>query len=395
MKKYALCLSTALIAVVLLFSAACRNEEQSASPTTPTTTPVSTADQPTITTKTIVTGYEVIWGMDFLPNGDLLFTEKRGKLYRYAGGTTTEITGLTTDINTTGQGGLMDLRVHPNYASNGWVYATYSSSPSGSKATQLNLIRFKINGNQITNAETIFRTSATNTWQGHYGGRIEFDRAGLLYVSVGEGGPGSYGGATAPNQNGQNVKTEWGKVHRVTDSGGIPADNPVLPGNTAPTTIFSYGHRNPQGLILNPVTNQLWETEHGPRGGDEVNIVESGKNYGWPLVSYGVNYDGKPVSASPTMPGVQAPIHTWTPSIGACGMAFITNDKFKAWKGNLVAGSLALTHLNRLEISNNTVVRESRLLDGQGRVRNVKQGPDGNLYVSLEGPGRILQLSPQ
>ena len=387
---------TLFMALILTLFAACREKDETgitANP--PVTTPVGKADEPTTTTKTIVTGYEIIWGMDFLPNGDLLFTEKRGKLYRFAGGTTTEITGLTTDINATGQGGLMDLRVHPNYTTNGWVYATYSSSPSGSKATQLNLIRFKINADKLVNTETIFRTSATNTWQGHYGGRIEFDRAGLLYLSVGEGGPGSYGGATAPNQNGQNVKTEWGKIHRMTDSGGIPADNPVLPGNTAATTIFSYGHRNPQGLILNPTSGQLWETEHGPRGGDEVNIVEGGKNYGWPLVSYGVNYDGKPVSASPTMPGVQAPIHTWTPSIGACGMAFITNDKFKAWKGNLVAGSLALTHLNRLEISNNTVVRESRLLDGQGRVRNVKQGPDGNLYVSLEGPGRILQLSPQ
>ena len=387
---------TLFTALTLTLFAACREKEKTgimANP--PVVPPVGTTDEPTIATKTIVTGYEIIWGMDFLPNGDLLFTEKRGKLYRFAGGTTTEITGLPSGINTVGQGGLMDLRVHPSYAANGWVYATYSSSPSGSNATQLNLIRFKIDANQLTNLETILRTSATNTWQGHYGGRIEFDRAGLLYLSVGEGGPGSYGGATAPNQNAQNVRTEWGKIHRIIDSGGVPADNPVLPGNTAPTTVFSYGHRNPQGLILNPSTGQLWETEHGPRGGDEVNIVESGKNYGWPLVSYGINYDGKPVSASPTMPGVQDPIHTWTPSIGACGVAFITNDKFKAWKGNLVAGSLALTHLNRLEISNNTVVRESRLLDGQGRVRNVKQGPDGNLYVSLEGPGRILQLSPQ
>jgi len=381
----------ALMGIFLGVFVSCR--EQNKVGTTATTPPVVVAD-PTITTNILVTGYEIIWGMDFLPNGDMLFTEKKGALHRFANGKTTPITGLPTDINTNGQGGLFDIRVHPNYASNGWVYATYAGTAPATKFTRLNLIRFKINGNQIANLEPIFQTSATNQWNGHYGGRIEFDKAGSLYLSVGEGGPGSYGGATSPNQNPQNVKTEWGKVHRMTDAGGVLADNPILPGNTAPTTIYSYGHRNPQGLVLNPTTNQIWESEHGPRGGDEVNIVEKGKNYGWPLVSHGVNYDGKPVSNSPTMAGVQAPVHTWTPSIGACGLAFITSDKFKSWKGNLLAGGLALTHLSRCEVADGKVINSSRILNGQGRVRNVKQGPDGNLYVSVEGPGRILQLIP-
>ncbi|QJW90871.1 PQQ-dependent sugar dehydrogenase [Spirosoma taeanense] len=350
---------------------------------------------PTIRVQTLLTNYEIIWGMDFLPNGDLLFTERKGRLFRYAGGTATELTGLPTDINISGQGGLLDLRVHPAYATNGWIYCSYSSSPAGSRATQLNLIRFKINANRITNLETIFKTSATNTWYGHYGARIEFDKNGLLYFSVGEGGPSSYGGASSPNQNAQNVKTEWGKIHRMTDSGQVPADNPTLPGNTTPTTIFSYGHRNPQGLALNPFTGDLWETEHGPKGGDEVNIIQSAKNYGWPLVSYGINYDGTPISTSPTRDGIQAPVHTWTPSIGTCGLAFITSDKFKDWKGNLVTGSLPLNYLSRCAISNNKVVSEAKLLENQGRIRNVKQGPDGSLYVSIEGPGRIVQLIPE
>ncbi len=352
------------------------------------------ATEPTLRTETLLTGYEVIWGMDFLPNGDLLFTEKRGRIYRYSNGTTTELTGLPTDINAGGQGGLLDLRVHPRYATNGWVYASYAGSPSGSTAGQLNLIRFKIEGNRLTNLETIFKTSATNTWLGHYGSRIEFDWFGLLYLSVGEGGSTSYGGASSPNQNAQNVTNGWGKVHRMTDAGGIPATNPTLPGNSTPTTLYSYGHRNPQGLALHPYTGTIWETEHGPRGGDEVNIIGRGRNYGWPLVSHGINYDGTTISASPTRDGIQAPVHTWTPSIGTSGLTFLTSDKFRSWRGSLVTGSLAKAYVSRLQIRNNRVV-ETKLLEGQGRVRNVKQGPDGNLYVSLEGPGRILRLIPE
>lgn len=376
----------------------CQETETNPAAGTPaagTSTTATTSETPTLRTQTLLTGYEIIWGMDFLSNGDLLFTEKRGRMYRFSNGTTTELTGLPTDINPSGQGGLLDLRVHPNYAANGWVYASYAGSPAGSTAGQLNLIRFKIDGNRLMNVETIFKASATNLWKGHYGSRIEFDRAGLLYLSIGEGGPSTYGGASSPNQNAQNVKTEWGKIHRMTDAGGIPADNPILPGNTAPTTLFSYGHRNPQGLVLNPFTGDLWETEHGPQGGDEVNVIQKGGNYGWPLVSYGINYDGTTISANPTREGIQAPIHTWTPSIGTCGLTFITSDKFKGWKGSLVTGSLAKTYLSRLEISNNRVVRETKLLEDQGRVRNVKQGPDGSLYVSLEGPGRIVRLIPE
>ena len=347
-----------------------------------------------VVTETILTGYEIIWGMDFLPNGDLLFAEKRGRLYRRTGTTVTELTGLPTDINTEGQGGLLDLRVHPNYATTGWVYASYAATAPGTSATRLQLIRFKLAGNQLTNLEIIFRTSATNQWKGHYGSRIDFDKSGLLYLSIGEGGPSSYGGTNSPNKNAQNTQTEWGKIHRMTDAGAVPADNPVLPGNTAATTVFSYGHRNPQGLLIHPTTGEIWETEHSAKGGDEVNIVQRGKNYGWPLVSNGINYDGTAISASPTMPGVEPPIYTWTPSIGPCGLAVVTSSRFKSWNGNLLAGGLALTYLSRLTLENNKVVAEEKLLPGN-RVRNVKQGPDGAIYVSVENPGRVLKLTPR
>ena len=352
------------------------------------TTPVG---PPTVRTQTILNNYEIIWGMDFLPNGDLLFTEKRGRMYRRSGETVTELTGLPTDINTQSQGGLLDVRVHPNYASNGWIYATYAATVPNTTNTSLKLIRFKVNGNALTDVQTLLQTDATNQWKGHYGNRIEFDRNNLLYLAIGEGGPLSQGGANSPNQNAQNVRTGWGKIHRMTDSGGVPADNPVLPGNSAPTTIYTYGNRNPQGLVMNPTTGDMWETEHSAKGGDEINIVQRGANYGWPLVSYGINYDGSIISASPTAPGITDPIYTWTPSIGPSGLAFITSDSFKSWKGNLLSGGLALEYLSRLEIQGNRVVGETKLLEGN-RVRNVKQGPDGSVYVSVENPGRIIRI---
>jgi glucose/arabinose dehydrogenase len=382
---------TAFSVIVTLNLAACRQAETVTVADKNTTGPTTPGSTPTLDVQTLLTGYEIIWGMDFLPNGDLIFGEKRGRIYRRSGETVTQLTGLPTDINTSGQGGLLDIRVHPSYAANGWIYASYAATVAGTSNTGLNLIRFKLTGNALTDLQTIFRASATNQWKGHYGSRIEFDKNGLLYLSVGEGGSSSYGGASSPNKNAQNVQTEWGKVHRMTDAGAVPADNPVLPGNTTATTVYSYGHRNPQGLILHPTTGDIWESEHAAKGGDELNIVQKGKNYGWPLVSSGVNYDGSRISASPTMPGVESAIYTWTPSIGPCGLAFITSDMFKGWKGNLLVGGLALTYLSRLELNGNQVVREEKLLEGN-RIRNVKQAPDGSIYVAVENPGRLLRL---
>lgn len=386
MKKLTLSVLSALIVGASLFSSC---QQVADHETNPVPTPTNFQEQ------TILAGYEIIWGMDFLPNGDLLFTEKRGRLHRLPSGATTatEITGLPNDIYTANQGGLLDLRVHPQYASNGWIYVSYAGSTPGTQLGRLNLVRFKIANNQVTELSTIFQTDASNAWQGHYGSRIEFGPDNMLYLSIGEGGPRTYGGASSPNQNAQNVNTGWGKIHRMTDGGQVPSDNPILPGNTAPSTVYTYGNRNPQGLAFNPTTNQLWSTEHGPKGGDEVNIIQKGANYGWPLVSYGVNYDGTTISESPTRDGIQAPVHTWTPSIGTSGLAFLTNDKWGNLKGGLATGGLAEEYLSILTLSNNQITGEAKLLTGQ-RVRNVKQGPDGSLYVSLENPGRIVRITP-
>lgn len=357
-------------------------------------TEVPLTGEPTLKTNVIVNNREIIWGMDFLPNGDLLFTEKKGTIARYtANGTIQEISGVPVGIFSNGQGGLLDIKVHPNYANNGWIYISYAASESGVNGALLKLTRFKLNGNNIINTETIFQTKTPNTWYGHYGSRIIFDKAGFLYLSIGEGGYTSYGGVGSGNMNAQDTKSDWGKVHRMTDDGKLPADNPVLPGNTSATTVFSYGHRNPQGMTYDAVNNRIWENEHGPMGGDEINLVEKGKNYGWPLVSYGKNYDGVAVSSNPTANGITEPLKYWVPSMAPSGMAVITSDKFKSWKGNVLTGSLKFNYISRAVLQGTTITKDEKILEGIGRVRNVKQGPDGDIYVAVEGPGRIIRVT--
>ena len=348
---------------------------------------------PVVTMETILTGYEIIWGMDFLPNGDLIFGEKRGKLYRKDNGTVTEITGFP-EVLSAGQGGLLDIRVHPDYADNGWVYACYSAAnPAG--GALLKLVRFKIAKDQVQDIENIFTTNGSNAWYGHYGSRIMFDKGKYLYLSTGEGGVGSYGGPNTVNDNAQDGMSSWGKIHRLRDDGSIPTDNPVIPGNSGPASFFTYGHRNPQGLALHPETGEIWASEQGPRGGDEVNIIKKGANYGWPAYSIGVNYDGTTISAGHNAAGIEAPVHTWTPSIAACGIAFITSNKFKSWKGDLLVSGLVSQKLIRCVLNGDQVVEEEVLLSNSGRVRNVVQAPDGSIYVSVENPGRIIQIIPE
>lgn len=348
--------------------------------------------EPKIKFDTIIYRSSIIWGMDFLPNGNLIFTDVNGKLYiRNTLGVIDEIAGLPK-IKASGQGGLLDICVHPSYSQYGWVYITYSGfSKTGSSGGTWNFARFKIDKNSVTNWQMLMTSNSDNIWTGHYGSRIVFDNKGYLYVSVGEGGVGSYGGANSYNLNAQDVQSTWGKVHRVYDDGTVPLDNPILPGNAGPTSVYSYGHRNPQGLAINPESGDLWEGEHGPMGGDELNIIKRGANYGWPLVSSGVNYDGTSISSSPFLLGIEPAVHTWTPSIGPSGMNFITSDKFKSWKGNLLVSSLAFKYLARCVIENSKVIKEYKLLENFGRIRNVKQAPDGSMYISIEG-GIILRM---
>ena len=379
-----------IASATLLSFIACNSSNDTQTGVTKNPTPIN--ENFTLTQETVFSDRGIIWGFEFLPNADIIFTEKSGKMGIYSNGKITELSGLPTDINTDSQGGLLDICLHPDYATNGWIYASYSSSVGGKGL--VNLIRFKVEGNSIKNTENLFKSSATNQWKGHYGSRIVFDKNGFLYLSIGEGGSTTYGGENSPNLNAQNVKEAWGKIHRMTDTGKVPSDNPILAGNTSPTTVYSYGHRNPQGLVLNTDTGEIWETEHGPKGGDELNLIQKGKNYGWPLVSWGVNYDGVKISDSHNRTGIENPKSYWTPSIGACGLAYISSTKYGSWKGSYIAGGLALRNLSRVEI-NGSDVKSTTIIENAGRVRDVKMGPDGYLYLSVESPGRIVRLLPK
>ena len=373
-----------LLAINAIFS--CNSSDNSS----PVSVPETALEEPKIKMETVLTDRGIIWGFEFLPNNDIIFTEKSGKINIFSNNKITELTGGPTDIVDDGQGGLLDICLHPDYKNNGWVYASYSAVPKGGEG-QINLIRFKISGNSINNIENLFKSSATDKWRGHYGSRIVFDKKGFLYLSIGEGGTTTGGGENSPNKNAQNVKEAWGKVHRMTAEGKVPADNPILPGNTVPTTVYSYGHRNPQGLVLNTDTDEVFETEHGPKGGDELNLIKKGNNYGWPLVSFGINYDGTTISANPLREGIEPPLHYWVPSIGACGLAYVSSTKYGSWKGSFLAGGLALQNLSRVEIKSGKAIGTTPLKQ-IGRVRDVKESPDGFIYLSIEGPGRIVRL---
>lgn len=325
------------------------------------------------------------WGMVFLPNNAILISEKSGRLLLFSAGKTTEIENLP-EIYNRGQGGLMDIELHPNYVENGWIYFSYASPKGDGKGGNTAIMRAKLKNNQLVDQQMLYKAEPNSTKGQHFGSRIEFDNDGFLFFSIGERGN--------RDENPQDITRDGGKIYRLHDDGSIPTDNPFVNSSGAKTAIYSYGHRNPQGLTLHPETGVLWEHEHGPRGGDEINIIQKGKNYGWPLVTYGINYSGTKITDDTSKPGMEQPLHQWTPSIAPSGMTFVTSDKYPKWKENLLVGSLAFQYLERLEIKDNKVVYREKLLDGLGRVRNVRQAPDGFIYVAVEGKG-IYKLMPK
>jgi len=325
------------------------------------------------------------WAMAFLPNGAILTTEKAGKLLLFENGSRTEIENLP-NIYVRGQGGLMDVELHPNYDENSWIYFSYSSSEGNGSGGNTAIMRAKLVKNQLTDKKLLYK-GAPNTRKGqHWGSRLEFDDEGYLYFSIGDRGD--------RDMNPQDITRDGGKIYRIHDDGRIPNDNPFVSNAEAKKAIYSYGHRNPQGLVKNPITGKIWNHEHGPRGGDEINIVEKGKNYGWPVITFGINYSGTKITDQTAKSGMEQPVYQWTPSIAPSGMAFVTSDKYPDWKGNLLIGSLAFQYLERLELKDGKVVSREKLMDGIGRVRNVRQGPDGFIYVAVEGKG-IYRLDPK
>lgn len=365
--------------VLLLYAAtACSQQKESS---------INAVSPETInyTTEVIVPELNIPWGMVFLSDGSILLTEKEGKLIHYKDGVKLEIEGLPT-VLARGQGGLLDIELHPNYKSNGWIYLSYSSPEGEGEGANTAIMRAKIEGNKLVNSELLYKASPNSRKGQHFGSRLEFDNDGFLYFSVGDRGD--------RDTNPQDITRDGGKIYRLNDDGSIPEDNPFVNETNAKTAIFSYGHRNPQGMTRHPQTGKIWTHEHGPQGGDEINIIQSGKNYGWPVISYGINYSGTSFTDLTAKPGMEQPLFYWVPSIAPSGMTFVDSDIYPSWKGNLLVGSLKFQYVERLELKNDKIVKREKIVEGLGRVRNVKQGPDGFIYVAIEELG-IVKIIPK
>ncbi len=339
----------------------------------------------------VAEGLKNPWGLVDLGAGRMLVTERAGTLRMIQDGhlLPDPISGIPS-VYAQGQGGLLDIELHPDYQKNGWIYLAYSHEKEGKGLTKI--IRGRLKDGAFVDQETIFEAPAGDYVGGgnHFGCRMEFDGKGFLFFSIGDRGD-----KTTPENNAQKLGNVKGKIHRIHDDGRIPADNPFVSTAGAAPSIWCYGNRNPQGLRFDTKTGLLWETEHGPRGGDELNIIEKGKNYGWPVITYGVNYSGTAITDHTSEPGMEQPVTYWTPSIAVSGLEIYHGGLFPEWKGNLFAGALAHQKLVRLEIDNgNRVTGQEILLEKSGRIRDVRAFSDGAIYIVYDEPGKIVRLVP-
>ncbi len=364
-----------IINVLLLVFSACAQKD--------TTIEASTY---TYSVETIVEDLQIPWGMAFLPDGSMLITEKSGELLLFKDDTKQLITGVP-EVYNRGQGGLMDIVLHPDYKNNGWIYISYASPEGDSDGGNTAIMRAKLNGNELIQKEVLYKATPNTTKGQHFGSRIAFDKEGFLYFSAGERGERDI--------NPQDITRDNGKIYRLNDDGSIPADNPFVDEPNAKKAIYSYGHRNPQGMILHPTTGEIWVHEHGPKGGDEINIIKKGANYGWPILTYGENYSGTSITSETSRPGMEGPIYYWIPSIAPSGMVYVTSDKYPHLKNNLLIGSLKFQYLELDILEDEKVVKRELLLEGIGRVRDVKQGPDGFIYVAVEGLGIVKLIATE
>ncbi|RMB63923.1 PQQ-dependent sugar dehydrogenase [Dokdonia sinensis] len=332
--------------------------------------------------------YEVIvpeltnpWGMDVLPDGSMLITEKSGDIIHFKDGVKNMISGVPEVVDR-GQGGLLDIRLHPDYSSNGWLYITYSSPEGKEDGAMTALMRAKLENGALTDKKILYKGSPNTRKGHHFGSRIRFDKDGYLFFSIGDRGE--------RDENPQDITRDGGKIYRLNDDGNVPQDNPFVGALNAKESIYSLGHRNPQGMAVHPETGQIWVHEHGPRGGDEINVPKAGKNYGWPVISYGINYSGTTFTEITEKEGMEQPLYYWVPSIAPSGMAFAHNTGDDHLDGNLLIGSLKFEYLEHVILKDDKVVAREKLLEDVGRVRNVITH-NGTVYVGVEGKG-ILKL---
>lgn len=326
----------------------------------------------------------VPWGMVFINREELLSTEKEGnlKILHTATGKIKSVTGLPKVFDG-GQGGLLDVALHPEFQKNKIIYWTFSRREKNKYTTSL--AKAELQNNKLNHVQILFSAKPFAPAQRHFGSRIVFDKKGFLFFTVGDRGQ---------KKEAQNLNSHFGKLLRIRDDGSIPSDNPFVGNKEALPEIYSYGHRNPQGLFIHKDTGEIWLQEHGPKGGDEINLIEKGGNYGWPVITHGKSYAGFKIGKGVAMKGMKQPIKYWVPSIAPSGLLIYSGDRFPQWKGNIFSGALKLTHLNRLKIKNRKILEEERLLsDLNLRVRHVIQGPEGFIYISADR-GWILRLQP-
>jgi glucose/arabinose dehydrogenase len=335
---------------------------------------------------TVADGLEYPWGLAFLPDGKMLVTERPGRLRLVdrEGNVSKAFAGVP-EVFSRGQGGLLDVALDPNFENNDVVYLSYAEPGKGGGGTAVG--RGRLEGDRIRDFKVIFRQAPKTGTRVHFGSRLVFSREGELFITLGERGE---------REKAQDLTVHRGQVVRILPDGSIPQDNPFIesPGYRAET--WSYGHRNPQGAALHPGTGKLWTVEHGARGGDEINIPEKGRNYGWPIISYGRHYSGLKIGEGTFKAGMEQPIYYWDPSIAPSGMTFYTGDRLPAWKGDLLVGALKGQMLVRLVLDGEKIVEEERMLqDLKERIRDVRQGPDGFIYLLTDSSsGRILKLEP-
>ena len=351
---------------------------------------IEKTQEETFRVETFAEGFDIPWGMAFLPNKDLIVSDRNGNLWRikYKSKIKTKISGVPK-VRYKGQGGLLDIEAHPDFINNNFLYISFSDYLDSNKNKSFTSIyRYKLQNDNLIDKKIIFKTnnkfySRSNI---HYGIRMVFDKQRFIYFSIGDRG----------NRNqAQSLNYPNGKIHRLHDDGSIPMDNPFINVKSAIKSIWTYGNRNPQGLAIHPISEVIFESEHGPRGGDELNILFSGNNYGWPEITYGKNYSGTTITKYTHKEGMEQPVIHWTPSIAVCGIDFYDGKVFKNWENNLLVTSLKFENLYRLTIDQNKVIDQEIIYSAGSRIRDVETGPDGYIYLALEDPGRIIRFMPE
>lgn len=335
---------------------------------------------------TVAEGLQHPWALAFLPNGDQLVTERAGRLRIIRNGELVEkpVSGVP-DVVVAGQGGLLDIALHPDFSNNRVLMLSYAHQTSAGMTTRV--ARADYQDGQLSNVEVIFEAHPRSNTSRHFAGRMVFDEDQNLYVSVGDRGE---------MERAQVTDDDAGGVHRLAIDGSPAPDNPFLDDSSVQDTFYTYGNRNIQGMTVHPETGEIWSHEHGPRGGDEINIIRAGTNYGWPEITYGIGYSGLPITDKTEQNGMAQPLHYWDPSIAPSGMAFYTGDEFPAWQGDLFVGALKMQKLVRLSIENGKVTEEEDLLEDFGtRIRDVRMGPDGSLWLLTDDSnGKVIRLRP-